>query len=421
MTTKTLKRREFILHGNLFKVIMMITAPLAMYAVFNYLYGIIDLALVPTITAKATVVFYDEMKNAISAFGAGIATAGSVIVGRLYGANKIDEARKHAGQTFWLNLLVCSLVGILVFIFSQVFFVAVGTPSDILEGLPYFYIQVVTTIVMSVTTTFVGMEKVKGNTLLVFILNVAAMAIKILLSVFFIKVLNLSEVFAALSTLISQVMLMGVSLYLLFRKSNILKVKLSDIKLQKTVFLPILILAIPIFIGKFLFSIGKVIVSIVAASHYSSDVISAFGVMSKIASVFGNLAMTFEEGQSSIISINIGSKQLKRAMLSYPISIGIAALIGIAGVIFSSIYSHFFMSLFINFETDSKEYIEMVYNMFLYERWSTITNALIGITVAAFIGFKKSFMSTIINIARLFVFRIPILLICVFAFKMNYI
>jgi Na+-driven multidrug efflux pump len=182
---------------------------------------------------------------------------------------------------------------------------------------------------------------------------------------------------------------------------------------------PILLLSIPIFVGKFLFSLGKVIVSVVAASHYSSDAISAFGVMSKIASVFGNVAMSFEEGQSSIVSVNIGNKNIRRAVLSYPISVSIAFIIGVLGVIFSSIFSSFFMGIFIKAD-DNPEYINMVYQLFLFERWSTITNAVIGITVSAFIGFKKSIMSTIINIVRLFVVRIPVLLICIFAFQMDY-
>jgi Na+-driven multidrug efflux pump len=198
-----------------------------------------------------------------------------------------------------------------------------------------------------------------------------------------------------------------------------LRVEWKDSKLKKEFVVPILVLSIPIFIGKFLFSIGKVFITIIAESHYSDDAISAFGVMSKIASVFGNVAMTFEEGQSSIISVNIGNKNLRRAVLSYPISVSISVGIGIIGIVVSTIFSSFFMGIFLKPE-DSVEYVNMVYQLFLYERWSTITNAVIGITVSAFIGFKKSLMSTIINVLRIFILRIPVLLICIYAIKMDY-
>ncbi|MDR2867663.1 MAG: hypothetical protein LBV55_03300 [Acholeplasmatales bacterium] len=228
MSDKTLKKREYILNGNLLKVILMITAPLALYAIFNYLYGIIDLALVLP-GERAQVVFYDEMKTAITAFGAGIATAGSVIVGRLYGAGDIANARKNAGVTLWLNIIICTAIAVVVMAVAPFFFNVIKISDNILDGISYFYVQIITTIAMAVTATFVGMEKVKGNTLLIFLLNIGAMVIKILLTILLVNVLHLRATFAAVSTLIAQVILMSVALVLMFKKSNILLANIKNL------------------------------------------------------------------------------------------------------------------------------------------------------------------------------------------------
>lgn len=75
LSEKEQKRRNYILNGPLWKVILTISAPLAIYGLFNYLYGFFDLLMVSHIGGNevASVVFIDEIKNAVMAFGAGIA------------------------------------------------------------------------------------------------------------------------------------------------------------------------------------------------------------------------------------------------------------------------------------------------------------------------------------------------------------
>jgi Na+-driven multidrug efflux pump len=415
--TKQEKKRLFILNGSLLKVVYYITAPLAIFAIFNYLYGIVDLALVSE-SERSAVVFFDELKNAIVAFSAGIATAGSVIAGRHYGANNKDAARQNAGQTFWLNIIICLAVGLIIYVLIIPFMGLLDAPQELWEGLPYFYVQIAITVVMGVTSTFVGMEKVKGNTPLILFLNTATMLVKMVLSLVFLNAMHLPGVWAGIATLISQVIFAGIALWLLFRKKNVLRVRFSDLKLTGKIVGPILLLAIPIFVGKFLFNVGKALINIVALV-YGSMVISAFGVMSKFASIFGNIALSFEESQSSIISLNIGNRQLKRAVLSYPISIVSALIIGLIAVAVSTIYHDFFMGLFNIHYDQSPVYYTMVYELFLYERWSCITNAMIGITVSAFVGFKMGFVSTVINIIRIFAIRLPLLYILI-SFGVDY-
>ncbi|HRX45375.1 MAG TPA: MATE family efflux transporter, partial [Acholeplasmataceae bacterium] len=122
LSKKENKRRNYILQGPLWKVIITISAPLAIYGLFNYLYGFFDLLMVSHIGGNevASVVFIDEIKNAMMAFGAGIAAGGTVLVARHYGAGDIDEARRHAGSSFLLALTVASIVSIIMLVFGKV-------------------------------------------------------------------------------------------------------------------------------------------------------------------------------------------------------------------------------------------------------------------------------------------------------------
>ena len=42
ISAKELKRRDFIVNGNLWKVVFVLMFPLFLYTIFNYIYSIID-------------------------------------------------------------------------------------------------------------------------------------------------------------------------------------------------------------------------------------------------------------------------------------------------------------------------------------------------------------------------------------------
>ncbi len=61
LSEKENNRRKFILEGNIWKVMIQLTIPLAVYVFFNYLYGFFDLLMVSHIgdNEVASVVFID--------------------------------------------------------------------------------------------------------------------------------------------------------------------------------------------------------------------------------------------------------------------------------------------------------------------------------------------------------------------------
>jgi len=413
LSPKEQKRRSRILNDNLFKVILSLTWPLAVYAFFNYLYGFIDMIMVSSIGTDelASVVFIDEIKNAITAFGGGIAAAGTVIVAREYGAGNIDEARKNAGSSFLLAFLVSAAVVLLTLMMGKQSLQWLNAPEEVVEsGLGYFYIQMMSTALMAVNSVFIGLEKAKGNTRLVFYFNIIAMTIKLGLSAVFVYALGKGTLFVALATLIAQGLLMAAGMAVMFGKGNSLRLRWSEITLSKKYVGPILLLAAPVFVGKFLFSFGKVIVNSMAAV-YGPLAIAAFGITMKLDGGAGALANVFEESETGIVSQNLGARKLKRAVdtgvLSLISSIAVA-VIGTIGVVLSL---DWMIPLFV--EEGDVVLRAMVLDIFWWEKFSIITSAAIAIISGFFIGFKLSKVSFFFNIIRIFAFRIPAMIVLV--------
>lgn len=409
LSEKEQKRRNYILTGPLWKVIITISAPLAIYGLFNYLYGFFDLLMVSHIGGNevASVVFIDEIKNAVMAFGAGIAAGGAVIVARHYGAGEIEEARHNAGSSFMLAFSVASAIAIIILIFGKVILRLLKAPEELIDaGYGYFNVQMISTSLMAINAVFIGLEKAKGNTKLILWLNILTMIIKLLLSALFVFVLGKGAFHVGLATLIAQGLLMVVALLIMFHPTNSFHIKLSELHFKKKYIIPILSLSLPVFTGKFLFSFGKVIVNSMAAV-YGSLAVAAFGIAMKLGGGPGAIFIIFEESETSIISQNLGNRHLKRALKTYYFAHLYALIVGGLGLIFVSSIIDSIIPLFTT-NTDPIFY-KMILDIYFWEKFSVLTSASIAVITGLFIGFKFTKVAFILNVARLFLFRLPVL------------
>ena len=409
LSPKEEKRRNNILSGNLWKVVPLITAPLAVYALFNYLYGFFDLIVVSFIghNEVASIVFIDQIKTAITAFGAGIASGGTVLVARHYGAGNIAEARKNAASSFALAVLVATAVVIIVLSFGEVILRGLNAPEEVIAvGLGYFNIQMVTTGMIAINSVFIGLERAKGNTALILWLNIIAMIIKLVLTLVFVFGLGKGTEYVALATLIAQAVLMIVALGVMFNKNNSLKITFKEMRFKKTYLIPILAISIPVFTGKFLFSMGKVVVNSMAAI-YGPLAVAAFGIVMKLTGGAGVLSQVFEDSETSIISQNLGNSNLKRAFNTYKIAQIYSFFIALAGMILVVFFIDRLIPIFTNVE--DTVYKSMLYGIFQWEKYSIITSSAIALVTGMFIGFKMTKIAFFLNVIRLFVFRIPVL------------
>ena len=119
VSEKDLKRREFILNGNPMAVVLHISLPLMALGAFSYISSIIDTVVVSATdnNAVSSVVMISQIKQLISALGAGFATGRSIIVSRLIGRGEYDKAKKAANTTlevfFCLALVLIAVIQIL--------------------------------------------------------------------------------------------------------------------------------------------------------------------------------------------------------------------------------------------------------------------------------------------------------------------
>lgn len=405
-----LEKRDFILSGDMLKVVLSISAPIALYNAFNYAYGFLDAMIVSTIGAAqvSSVVYLDQITTAISSIGAGLAAGGSIIIARHYGANDLKSARVSASTLIFISVLTAIITICGIAVFESGVLEAMRTPQELIEaGRGYFRFQVINLLFLSVNSVYIGIEKAKGNTRGILKLNLMVMFIKLSLTCFFVYLLKSGVAMVALATLVAQGSLTIVAVRSFLSDSNIFKFSMGEVSISKRVLLPILTISIPIFLGKFVFSFGKVIVNSMCVV-YGGLVIGALGLSNKLTGSITNICVSFEEGLSTIVSQNLGNKSVSRAVSAFKKTLMVNLSIAVLGSVLMALSTDMIVARFAQGDPEFAHYIQVI---FFYEKFAIIALSVNSSVLGILYGLGYTKVAMTLNIIRLFVFRIPSLYI----------
>ena len=418
---KQMKRREYLLEGNLWKVVISIALPMVFYNLCNYLYGIYDMMLVQSanIGDAADIVVLDQIKNMISTVGAALATGGGIMVARRYGAGQLDYARKCANTLFTLAMAV-ALVTLIFIPIGVPFLKLFKTDQSIIDNsMGYYNVQIMTLFITTINSTMIALEKAKGNTVNLLCLNLGVIVIKISLTTFFVygPFENVTTTWLATATLLAQLFLFFSGLFLCFRKSNILRIRIKEWNFNREEVQNIVKLSVPVFIGKFLFSFGKVYVNSVATAHYGKMCVGALGISNTMAGMFSNVTLSMADTGSTIVSQNYGAENGERIRKSF-----IVGLVYMAGIsLFGTILLFFLKENIAAFYApNNQQYQKMIVNIFAWECLDIFFLGLGHAANALFNGFGKTKITMTFSMLRLFAYRIPVLLFLMYVVKMDY-
>ena len=178
-------------------------------------------------------------------------------------------------------------------------------------------------------------------------------------------------------------------------------------------------ISIPVVLGRFTFSFGKVIVNYLATVYYGAGAIAALSITYKANLGVGVISSSSEEVETTLISQNLGNKNPKRAFKTVSVATIYTMIFTILGAVLIALLMEPAVKFFISKPTEvtasaMEEYylkIEMAKELLKFEILSILANALTNVLLGGFYGFKLTKISYIVNIVRLFIFRIPILIL----------
>lgn len=400
--------REFSLNGPMWRVVLYVGFPLALYESLNQLFKILDTMMASHIGASAVsaVAYLSQINMMISAVGTGLAVGASIKVSQAYGAGDFMLVKKRVSTMF----AMCGALGIAILLvlvpFTPEFLRLMNTPEEfIADGSTYFRLELFGMVITFFNNVYIAIERARGNSKRILVLNTAVIVVKLGLTAWFVYGLDGGINMISCATIISQSLLLLAACINMNQKGNAFGFSLRAISIKKEVICPMLTLSFPVIVERIAFAVGKVIVNSMS-TVYGSWTVGALGISNNIGGITTNPQNGFQEGGSSIISQNLGAGRPKRALLAFRWVLYIDMLIGLVIMTASLLCLNQLAGLFAG---DNAEFAEMIKQIYRFEAVGAIPLGVNAAVMALLYGFGKTRVTLVMNFCRVFLFRVPVL------------
>ncbi|MFR3729593.1 MATE family efflux transporter [Lacrimispora sp.] len=408
LSAKDEKFRNFALNDNMWKVVLYVGFPLALYQSLNQFFKIFDSMMAAHISANSVsaVAYLSQINLTLSALGGGLAIGSSLKISEAYGAGDFELVKKRVSSLFAMCAILGAVILIILIPAAPQFLKLAKTPeSFIAEGTQYFRLELVGMVISFFNNVYIAIERARGNSKRILHLNMGVIALKLTMTALFVYVLKAGINMISIATIISQCFLLAAAIINLNQKDNAFGFSAQSISLKPLVTKPMITLSIPVIIEKMAFSFGKVIINSMS-TVYSALTVGALGISNNIGGITTMPQMGFQEGGSAIISQSMGAGKPKRALKAFGCILVINIIIGAVLMSFSLLFLNQISALFAG---SDKEFGKMISSIYRYEAYGAIPLGINSSVLALLYGFGKTKITLTINFCRVFIFRVPVL------------
>ena len=413
LSEKEARRRLMILKGNEFKTLVYIATPLLFYSSLNQIFQLIDTVIAANISAGvvSTVSFIKEIETMLSAVGSALALGGSIMISRSYGEGNMARVRSQISTIVFLTIFIGSFILALLIPLARPFLQILHMPQELITQGTYFFIWTLAGIIFHfINTIYLAIEKSRGNTKIILYYNMLILVIKTGLNIMTIHLhkagyleINTAMLMLPVATMIANGVLTTLAFISLTSRKNPFRLSIRHCSFTRSFLTPLSKLSVPVFIEKFVFAFGKVIVNSMCAS-LGTTVVGALGVSNRLGGLSTNPPSSFQDAEASLISQNIGNHNIPRALRLFYRTLAIN--LAISSILF--LLTFVFMDQIIDlFARGDPAFAEQIRQIFFYERMDVVLLAVSSSVTGLLYGFGKTKATLIINACRLFLFRIP--------------
>ena len=407
LTEKDIYYREKILKGSMLRVVLYIGIPLALFQSLNQLFAILDTMMASHIspTSVSAVAYLTQINFLLSAIGGGLATGAGIQISRAYGEGDFMMVKKRISSIYTLCLVIGLLLLVVIFPFAGLFLKLAGTPAELItEGVSYFRIQLIVMVFTFLNNIYIAVERARGYSKRILYLNLSVIVSKLSLTAIFVYVFKCGLEMIAAASLISQLILFAFAIKNSIAGDNAFGFSKKCITVSKDVNLPMIKTSIPIIMEKMLFASGKTVVNSMR-NVYGPLMVGAMGVSNNLGGITTNPQNGFQDGTSAIISQNFGAKNYKRVLSAFYSTVLVNVIMStfICGITVLNL--NFFSHLF---DGGDPEFQKLIISVYKFEAVGGVPLGVFAAVMAMLYGLGKTRLTMVLNVSRIFVFRIPV-------------
>lgn len=343
----------------------------------------------------------------LQSFQVGFGVAGVAIISQLLGARESEKARENAGVLFLLSIVLGILTNVLTYLIAPYAMTLIGAEGAAHAcAVEYLRIRSFEMLPFFIFGAFQAVRQAQGDTATPVYLSIAAILINIVLTAVFVRGMGMGAFGAGLATMIGQVAIAPVCLYLLFSKRQPLHLNRNALRFRLAETKQMVRVSLPAAGSQALSSLGFLVLQMVVVS-YGDEVTAAFSIGNKISSLLLMPVIALGTVLAAYVGQNIGAGNPERARKACKVSRNLGFIISIAGCLILLPFREWLVSLLTN-DPLTQSFATV------YVFWTLLTQPLMALFqnyLGIFNGAGNTRYAMVLSSARLWVIRLPLLLI----------
>lgn len=336
-----MKSSNVLTEGSIPKKIIKFAIPLFLGNLFQQLYNMADSLIVGNFlgsNALAAVTSTGSLIFLLVGFFNGTAMGAGVVISRYFGAKDYDKVKSAVHTDVAFGIAAGLLMTVIGVVFAPQILTWMNTPTEVLpNSTAYLRIYFLGSLAVVLYNVCMGILQAVGDSKHPLYYLILSSIVNIILDLIFNGVFKLGVEYAALATIISQMISVVLCMRRLMISQDVYQLKLRAIRFDPQMLKQIVSLGLPSGIQNSIISIANIVVQS-NINAFGKMAMAGCGSYSKIEG-FGFLPITcFAMAMTTFIGQNLGAKKYDRvkkgAAFGIICSISIAELIGIVIYVF---------------------------------------------------------------------------------------
>ena len=204
------KYLDMSLNAPMWKVVLLIGTPLALYQGLDILFTILDTMMASHISKESVsaVAYLSQVRLILSSVGGGLAVGAGILISRAYGEGDLLLVRQRVSSLYAISLTVGLVMLGAIAPFARGFLRLAGTPEELIAvGTRYFRVELLVMVVKFLNNVYIAVERARGNSRRIMLLNFLVIALKLSLTSWFVYGLGGDLTMIAVASLLSELVM----------------------------------------------------------------------------------------------------------------------------------------------------------------------------------------------------------------------
>ena len=356
------EKRTLILEGNLFQAILTLAVPVMINSFIQSMYNLTDTFWLGKIgtDSQAAITLVSPVQNILINFGAGITTAGSILISQYLGARQDKEANKMANHICLCSLIFSILCALTCWLITPSIVRWLGADGAIYKfGISYLRIVVLDLPFLFMINLYTSVKQSQGDTVRPMLLNLLGVCINLVLDPLFLIGFRWGIAGAATATLLAKIPSAVIAVIILRSNKQLVRLSFKDFKFEKDKMLSILKIGLPTAVGGSTMQLGFLLMT-KNVNAYGTKATTAYGIGNKINGIITLPANGIGSALSTIVGQNFGANNIKRVDKSFHYALRMGAIfLFVFGMILSR---RFIAEPMVRFFTSDEEVVPLDYS-----------------------------------------------------------